>query len=396
MSGAEDLASELERIVTRLADALGRPVDLDDDGFRLLAHSSHEDHVDTVRVRSILARRAPAPVIRHLRGLGLPDARTPVRIGACPDLDMEARLCVPVIGDGVLGYLWLVDDGTLDGPVVALAEAAAAEAAGALRRGRRARLRTRAEEERLVLQALGPAPGPSRAALTALRDARTLRDGGVEAVAVLRAEAEGADLVTAELRRRAGPGEVACATRGDDEALALFRDRAAAVRLVEAAVAAGAARAAGLVDVVSPEPEPALGVLLARAEHAAAVAAGPAGVSRVARWEELGALRYLADHERRFGTPAEHEPALAELAGTDAGRELLRTVERYLDLAGDARAAAEQLALHRSSLYHRLSRAEELLALDLRDGRARLRIHMGLKAARFAGLLGDDRAPGAR
>jgi DNA-binding PucR family transcriptional regulator len=64
--------------------------------------------------------------------------------------------------------------------------------------------------------------------------------------------------------------------------------------------------------------------------------------------------------------------------------ELARTAEEYLDRAGDAQATAEKLIIHRSTLYQRLSRIEQLCDLDLqRSGDDRLATHLGLRLLRL-------------
>ncbi|MBN9622586.1 MAG: helix-turn-helix domain-containing protein, partial [Actinobacteria bacterium] len=64
---------------------------------------------------------------------------------------------------------------------------------------------------------------------------------------------------------------------------------------------------------------------------------------------------------------------------------LIETLERYLDLGGDARAAAEQLFIHRSSLYGRLHRIEEVAGVDLHSGEDRLELHLGVRLWRLGG-----------
>ena len=85
-----------------------------------------------------------------------------------------------------------------------------------------------------------------------------------------------------------------------------------------------------------------------------------------------------------------------ELEATDADRrltallerpELVHTLETYLELAGDAKRAAEQLNLHRASLYYRLNRIEEVLGIDFKNGDDRLAVHLALKALRLRGVL---------
>nr|WP_227463639.1 helix-turn-helix domain-containing protein [Nocardioides lijunqiniae] len=62
---------------------------------------------------------------------------------------------------------------------------------------------------------------------------------------------------------------------------------------------------------------------------------------------------------------------------------LLETLEAYLDLAGDVRATAARLRLHRSSLYYRLERLAAALGADLGDGLVRLDLHLALKQRRW-------------
>jgi DNA-binding PucR family transcriptional regulator len=62
------------------------------------------------------------------------------------------------------------------------------------------------------------------------------------------------------------------------------------------------------------------------------------------------------------------------------------TLETYLELAGDARATAEALSLHRATLYYRLNRIEEITGARLKTGDDRLALHLGLRLARLSGL----------
>ena len=65
---------------------------------------------------------------------------------------------------------------------------------------------------------------------------------------------------------------------------------------------------------------------------------------------------------------------------------LVDTLEAYLDLAGDAKATAEALTLHRATLYYRLNRIEEITGARLKTGDDRLALHLGLRLARLSGL----------
>ncbi len=96
----------------------------------------------------------------------------------------------------------------------------------------------------------------------------------------------------------------------------------------------------------------------------------------MAQWSAIGPYRLLT----RLPAGAAEDTALRELL---AHPELARTVEVYLDHAGQAGRTAAALGIHRQTLYYRLSRVEQLTGLDLDDGEHRLLLHMGVKAARL-------------
>jgi DNA-binding PucR family transcriptional regulator len=98
----------------------------------------------------------------------------------------------------------------------------------------------------------------------------------------------------------------------------------------------------------------------------------------IAKWSNLGPYRLLTALPQ--DTPP--DPAVAPLL-TAAHQELAHTAEVFLDHAGQAGRTATALAIHRQTLYYRLSRIEQLTGLDLADGEARLLLHMALKAARL-------------
>jgi sugar diacid utilization regulator len=62
---------------------------------------------------------------------------------------------------------------------------------------------------------------------------------------------------------------------------------------------------------------------------------------------------------------------------------LAGTLECYLDLAGDVKASAQALSLHRASLYYRLEKIESATGKDLKRGEDRLELQLGLKMARL-------------
>lgn len=69
---------------------------------------------------------------------------------------------------------------------------------------------------------------------------------------------------------------------------------------------------------------------------------------------------------------------LSEYDQTHSG-DLVRTLDTYLALNGNASRAAEALFLHRSGLLYRLGRIEALLAVRLDDPAVRLALSLALR-----------------
>ncbi|TGD32103.1 PucR family transcriptional regulator [Brevibacterium sp. S22] len=78
-------------------------------------------------------------------------------------------------------------------------------------------------------------------------------------------------------------------------------------------------------------------------------------------------------------------PGLRRLldSATTANDDQVRTLETYLDNAGEVKRTSEKLHIHRTSLYYRLKRIQETTGLSLSSGDDRLSLHLGLKIARL-------------
>ena len=122
-----------------------------------------------------------------------------------------------------------------------------------------------------------------------------------------------------------------------------------------------------------------------QAKRTARVAATIGRAGPVARWQDLGVYRTLAQLPADAEAAASLDPRLATLLDQADG-PVITTLETYLDLAGDAKASAERLSLHRGTLYYRLQKAERIAGVDLRSGCDRLALHLGFKLARLIGL----------
>jgi GAF domain-containing protein len=395
--------NELQALVEDLSRRVGVPAVLEDHEQRMVVYSAQDGPIDDIRRDSILMRETRPEVKTWFRQFGIAHATSPLRIPSRPELGILGRLCVPVRFRGrLLGYLFLIDDlRRLDGPDIELVERVSHHAALLLYEDELDRrlwssvlshLLTPDPEMRqaavrqLVEQGLASADVPHAVVVVRLADVPV--SGGAEVIGEAMLEL---------LRRRVQPGLLQMA-RADHGVLLVplaspdeDRQVAATAREASAAVARTARGGphGGDVRVITgigdPQPQ------LADAHHsyreallAAKVAAAIPTVGDVAHWRDLGAFRALVqvplwDDARSSCV----DPRLLLLVGHDD--DLAGTVETYLDLGCDAKRTAEQLRLHRATLYYRLGKAARVTGADLHDGNDRLALHLGFKLARLSG-----------
>ncbi|QEC49706.1 hypothetical protein FSW04_20420 [Baekduia soli] len=396
--------NEVQALVDALAAEIGRPVGVDDRRFRALAYSAHAEEIDHVRRESILRREAPREVTSWLESLAIGEAEDYVRVPRNPTFGMAARICVPLrFHDSVLGFLWLVDEPVpLDDAELQACLRYGRELGDQLFRVRRLESEERLQENALV-DLLLTGSVDAEAAAARLREAGLASASSYTCLAavvvpvpgVSPPDAVGVRLSAAlEVLRRAVAPHHLMTGAPSERAVAILayedpeepRRRAATLA---AAVADQTAQGAGCrvaVGVAGAHPRPA-GLRAAHDEalRAARVALVDDARHPVALWDELGAYRtvttLLGDRPPEAMLP---EPLRRLLAGSDAAT-LVATLECYLEHGGDVQAAAAQLFVHRSSLYNRLHRIEEIAGVDLRSGDDRLDLQLGLRLWRLAG-----------
>lgn len=373
--------ADLQRIVDELAARLDRPLLLEDRMQRVIAYSEQNGAMDDIRRDSILRRRTTPEVRQWLRAAGVHDSPGPLRTPGAPHLGLLPRVCVPVRHDAaLLGFLWFIDDGpAMSEPQVAEAAAAAPALALALFHESLATgLASHRELEAVTGLLLG-----EREAARQLIEAGAFPQAQPVTVVVARPPSGEPDEA---LRLALEQGLLALRRRlSGHHPLHLVRYDHAVLLVSGTAVSGEEVHAAMSVPVVvgigRPRPELAGAARsYTEARHAADVAARVPGLGRSVRWERLGVYRmltHLPDHELH--------PGLERLLADAQHLPLLETLETYLDLAGSAVAASRALRLHRTSLYYRLQRVEELARTDLKDGGERLALHLSLKLARLSG-----------
>jgi hypothetical protein len=394
----------VQQIVDQLAEHLGRPAILEDRLLQLITYSSHEQPVDGVRQASILRRHASPEVERWLEAFGLPQARRPIRVPGSSELGMWPRVCIPVLhGEVLLGYLWFIDaDESMDNDDIALCVSRAAGLATQLHRDSLASHFSAVRVSDAMQALLTESPIAAEAARSLEDDGYICAADGIVAV-VLRGVGDGsvdlADRLSRALvdtRRIGGQSESLHLVRKDHCILLLasatdvgmpLRERVEAVRdSVRSQLAAGS-HAASLVVGVGGHRARLDEALESYREARMAVDAAMAlpGMGDLVYWARLGVDQIVVKLAAMGVQPPVVHVGLRRLLDAPETLPLVETLETYLDVAGNAQVTAERLNLHRTSLYYRLQRVEQLAGTDLKDGQERLALHMALKVARMTG-----------
>ena len=123
-----------------------------------------------------------------------------------------------------------------------------------------------------------------------------------------------------------------------------------------------------------------------QASQAARVAEILPTLGEVVGFGDLGIYRTLAQLPPEELAMSALHPGLSALLSDASAASLLMTLECFLDLAGDVKATSAELNIHRTTLYYRLGKVEQLAGVDLGRGSDRLVLHLGLKLARLARL----------
>jgi hypothetical protein len=313
----------MQVLLDELSGLLGRAVSVDDVAGGVVAHSAQTeggDLFDDARVRAILTRRVPPDVAAWQERHGIATAVEPVRVPENLAVGVSPRMCFPLLHNGVRVGYLWVIEG---GRALSPEETSLVAA------------RVPALAERLA-----PEGQPWEALLTG--------DG--------------------HQRSRAREALLASGLRGRVlVVVALVPERVVRVLPEGAVVPALGAR----TGVSAPHSLDQAHLAYQQALAAAELSGLDPALPEVTSWGELGVYRLLID-----GDP---EVVLGALSAP-----LRETLETYLDAGCDARAAAQRLHLHRTSLYYRLGRIAELTGRDLSAGAVRLELHLALKLLRLA------------
>lgn len=385
--------SDLQRLTDRVGEQLARSVAIDDPQMRLQSHSPHYGAVDDQRLASILHRKANPEAIAWARKHGAHQATGWMRLPANPEFGMMSRVCVPIrFRDLHLGYLWLIDaDETLTAEEIAVAVRAADEAATILYRDGLLNNLQRARERELLRDLLDDDPAVRAEAVSGLAEDALMDVSRPVVVLVLDTSdpvdgEEAADLSLVHARRQLPIRRGLHLVRPDHGILVVAVDRDTRPVELAARVKAdyerGLRRTGARVGIGAQVTRPADAYQSYRQAQQATRIGRVLGLDGIVEWSELGIYRMLAELPfQQINLDLLH-PALGKLAGR---AELLHTLEVFLDLAGDIKATSEQLVIHRTTLYHRLVKIEEIGEVSLKKGTDRLALHLGLKLGHLSG-----------
>jgi len=402
------MVDDLQRIALGLASRIQRAIAIDDAQLNLITHTAHDERVDAHRVASVMTMRAPDEVVNHALAQGIATADGPVRVPALQEIDLYARICIPVRCQGLLfGYLWIIDeDSSLTEDQLQLAVEAAAASGQVLYREQLLDDLRDSRERDLLRDVLADDPTVSAAAAALLVEEEMLPASPHLCVLVVHAEVDEEgdgvrnvlDIAFRATSRRANPLTCLSLSRAGGRGVLLLagrrppstqdvRDLAVSLRdeLVKALGDAAAVRI-GIGPLLQGADQASTSAR--RASEALDVAGLVPGFGPVTAWDELGVFRLLVklplDDLPLAGIPA----GLRTLMENDSEGPLVETLETWLDEGCDSRATVARLQVHRTSLYYRLGRIEEITGMSLNSGAARLDLHLGLKLARLQGLLG--------
>lgn len=400
------MSTRLQQLVEALGARLERAVALDDASMRLIVYSPHYGAVDRVRQESILQRVANPDAVKWALSHGIASTVEPVRIPANEELGMLPRVCIPVRCQGLLlGYLYLIDsEGDLSDEAIETAARTAEAAGAALYQDQLLAELERSRERELLRDLFSDGTTPAREAAAELIDAGLIVSSGPFVALVLRpldaeaGEALRVGLVAAfdELRRSL-PARHAVSLARSDHGVVVVRLKGKDVGSAEALSAFGATLHGMAVHALG-ETRVLVGIgdqfddlagaagSYRQALRSTEVAGIVPSLGDVVRWKGLGVYRLLCQLPQKELAEDALPEGLVRLLETGGSEQLVTTLEAYLDRAGDAKATAAALFLHRTSLYYRLSKVEDIAGIDLGDGNDRLSMHLGLKIARLLGL----------
>ncbi|WP_330333406.1 helix-turn-helix domain-containing protein [Streptomyces sp. NBC_00536] len=389
---------ELQALVDELAERLGRSVAVDDPLVRMVCTSRHFGDEDPVRIGTLLQGRADNAAIRHVLAQGVTQWSRAGFIDGRDDLGLLPRYVVPLRERGhLLGLLLVVAPDKTLAEHETRAIARAADAMAAQMHGEHIATDARKADERdLALELVGADVAARTTARRRGKDLGLL--GAAEHVLVSVIQLSCA---TERVRHSEaalwGALEGFRQTRDAQGLIAIGKERATLLQLRDRPPGPDevAAQSARILDelrtFLGPSADPVIGVGgrhpglddAWRSYEQALVAARAArrlpALKSAGDWELLGELAVLFQLPEHALNASLVPKQLRTLSGAHGGDRLRDTLRCFLEHAGSVPRTADTLGIHRTSLYYRLRRIQEITGADLDDGAHRLTLHLGLR-----------------
>jgi PucR C-terminal helix-turn-helix domain len=338
--GSVSTAPEVQAAVDRLAVLLSRSVLIEDHLQRPVWWSTRGP-VDPTRMKTILHRHVDPGAAAIVKRFRLDRATSPVRTPNMPEVEMWSRWAVPVRHDGrFLGLMWILDQDETMGEDELRPAIDCAELAGSVL----AQTRQTAESVQLLRDEL----------IARLMDGPD--DEAVRELARLQQVPHDA-LVQVEAPAQPGGWPLP-----DDMSVHVV------------------SRGARVATSGSPQPLISLGEAVRRASATRRAIAAGARLDPPT-WDSLGAWRLVVEAPDTVTVESVH-PAAAILAA-EPRSDLLVTARLLVDNGGDVAAAAQELHVHRTTLYYRVQRIRDLTGVDIYDGLSRTRLQIALWLAAY-------------
>jgi purine catabolism regulator len=381
----------LDSLANQLADLLHRSVTIEDASYSILAYKSI-DPIDYVRSRSIAEGHTPAEVIAYHKMQGLYDRlrveRRPQKVDPIPEIGLTfERVVAPIIvGPQLLGFIWVIatDHPLTDLDFLAI-ERGASVAALILSRKQAVYEAEQRVKNQLFDSLLDPLSSTDINSLS--EELQILRLSSGYQVIVLESSSKQPQITQAKIIENciASEGVNALVVERGGRLIAIFASESndIALKLAELIITKGDESNCKFEIGISSRV---IGAGQFRSAYEEALNALQIGISvspERGAWssDNLGYLISLFHSSEDLRTASYYQSLITLLAKYDEKHEtdLLTTLKTYIDQLGNAHQAADNLFIHRNTLYQRLGKISDLCQIDLKDILTIVNLYLALK-----------------
>ena len=380
---------DIQHLVNQLAESLRRSVSIDDRSRHYLTSSRHFGDLDDLRMKVLLSRELSPEASEYLFSfVDAADCVGPIEVPANQSLGISRRRCYPVQEDETcVGYLWLIGDATkAEDRLIAQTLPLLTEALTHLTP------RTPRQDSEMWISLPQQIIRSRRRTMQQLWSDQTIDLSSQVAVVTSYApalhlkdavHAQSLDDFAAQSTLDRRVSRLPAAARGD-LAITLLRFPSGQppqnIRMSQSHdlkdhetldIAFGHSDWGRLGDIER---------LVTQATLAAYTAFEWGRF--VASWSDTGYFGLLL--EATLEDPTRVIPSeVTQLRTTGTGADLIKTASVFSQEAGDISKTSNRLRIHRTTLYYRLARIEELTGYDLKNGDERLALHIGTALIKF-------------